>query len=1005
MRKTSVCRALPAWFLLLALFSWAGLFAGNTGKIAGTVKDAGNKSPLIGVNVLVQGTSFGAITDEKGEYSILGLPPGSYALRLTLMGYRRTVVENIRVSIDFTTPLDVEMGSTVIESDETVTIVAEKPLVRKDMTGSLSTVGADEIANLPVRNVEDILQMQAGVIRQGQDIHIRGGRRGEVAYWVDGVSTTDVFNGYNGVSVETNSIQEMQVVSGTFNAEYGQAMSGIVKYITKDGGDRYTGEISGYVGDYLSSDPVFDILKTWAPAFNATSGATTGVGKYESPLRKFNPVYNGEFTLSGPVPLTNKRMTFFTNARFLSDEGYLYGRAFYTPQGHAGDSTLVALNPYTRNSFQGKVAYKLSPHISLSYNLFVTQSENDRLYNQLYTYVPGGTPRQTSKARTHILSLNHILSSKTFYELRLSHFQTRYEQSLYENPLTKSKYRVSVDEDVNRGLPSFTFDPSDAAGQATLAEIQNARRSFHYYTDPAGPAGYVHPDSSQQPAAYSLYRAGNSLFSQDRTTSYWVGKMDLTHQAGSVHQIKTGLEYRHHNMLLDQFTIRPAVSGTTTIVPFEPSIPDLSSIYRQKYDRSPRELAVYGQDKIELKDLIVNLGLRFDYFDANSVVPADPADPSVYYPFKPEHIYKGYAAPATPLSGPDLTAYQSQFETYTPAERRAFMQKKVDAQMAVSPRLGVSYPITDRGVVHFSYGHFFQIPEFQYLYSNPDFKMPAGGLGVNNQDLIFGNAALKPQRTTQYEIGLQQQIMQDIGIDVTVFYRDVRDWVSTSNLIGTAQSSVFYAKWENKDYANIRGLTFKLSKRYSNHFAAYVDYMYEVAEGTFSSPNEAFVASLNQNEPRISLIPMAWDQRHTANGRVEFRGGSWTASLIGRYYTGTPYTPSFRTGEQTGGTATSALRENSMYKPAQKNVDLYINRQFRAAGLRLGWFLNVYNLFDIRDALTVYSDTGSADYTTTIDAATQPYDAARVGTVSEFVRQPGWYTSPRQVQMGLSVGF
>ena len=167
MRKTSVCRALPAWFLLLALFSWAGVFAGNTGKIAGTVKDAGNKSPLIGVNVLVQGTSFGAITDEKGEYQILGLPPGSYALRLTLMGYRRTVVENIRVSIDFTTALDVDLASTVIESDETVTIVAEKPLVRKDMTGSLSTVGADEIANLPVRNVEDILQLQAGVIRQG----------------------------------------------------------------------------------------------------------------------------------------------------------------------------------------------------------------------------------------------------------------------------------------------------------------------------------------------------------------------------------------------------------------------------------------------------------------------------------------------------------------------------------------------------------------------------------------------------------------------------------------------------------------------------------------------------------------------------------------------------------------------------------------------------------------------------------------------------------------------
>jgi hypothetical protein len=480
MRKSSVCSALPAWVLLLALLPWAGLFAGNTGKIAGTVKDAGNKSPLIGVNVLVQGTSFGAVTDESGDYQILGLPPGSYSLRLTLMGYRRTVVENIRVSIDFTTPLDVEMGATVIESDETVTIVAEKPLVQKDMTGSLSTVSADEISNLPVQSVEDVLQLQAGVIRQGSDIHIRGGRNGEIAYWVDGVSTTDVYNGYNGVSVETNSIQEMQVVSGTFNAEYGQAMSGIVKYITKEGGEKYTGEISGYVGDYISSDPSYRVLKSWAPSYNAYTGVTTAAGKYENPLRKFNPVTNGEFTLSGPVPLTHRRMTFFTNARFLSDEGYLYGREFYTPMGHAGDSSLVALNPYTRNSFQGKVAYKLNPHLNVSYNLFVSQSKNDRLYNQLYTYVPGGTPQQRSTAQTHILSLNHILSSRTFYEFRLSNFKTRYEQYLYDNALAKCKYRVSVDADANRGLSAFTFDPTTAEGQAMLAEVQNTRRTFHY---------------------------------------------------------------------------------------------------------------------------------------------------------------------------------------------------------------------------------------------------------------------------------------------------------------------------------------------------------------------------------------------------------------------------------------------------------------------------------------------------------------------------------------------
>ncbi|MDM7924659.1 MAG: TonB-dependent receptor [bacterium] len=1005
MRKSSVCSALPARVLLLALFGWAGVFAGNTGKIAGTVKDAGNKSPLIGVNVLVQGTSFGAVTDENGAYQILGLPPGSYALRLTMMGYRTTVVENIRVSIDFTTPMDVGMISTVIESDEAVTIVAEKPLVRKDMTGSLSTVGADEISNLPVRNVEDVLQLQAGVIRQGGDIHIRGGRRGEVAYWVDGVSTTDVFNGANGVSVETNSIQEMQVVSGTFNAEYGQAMSGIVKYITKEGGERFSGEISGYVGDYVSNDPIFNILKGWSPSTNAYTGVTTAAGRYENPLKKFNPVANGEATFSGPVPLTNKRVTFFTNARFLTDEGYLYGREFYTPQGHPGDSARVALNPSERYSAQAKLAFKLSPQMNLSYNVFLSRSHNDRLYSQANMYVPGAQPQQTSRSQTHILALNHVLSSKTFYELRLSRFRTQYEQYLYENPLATCKYRVSVEADANRGLPAFTFDPTTTEGQATLAQVQSDRRIIHYYTDPDGPTGYVHPDSNNTPTSYSLNRAGNSLFNIDRTTSYWVAKLDMTHQAGPIHQVKAGFDFRLHQLLLDQFTLQPRTEGDQTVVPFEPAIPELSSVDRQKYDRSPRELAAYVQDKIELKDLIVNLGLRFDYFDANSVIPSDPTDPSVYYPFKPEHIYRGYRAPDSPLSGADLTAWQSQFEKYTPEQRRAFMQKKVDAQMALSPRLGVSYPITDQGVIHFSYGHFFQMPEFQYLYSNPDFKMPAGGLGAGNQDLIFGNAALKPQKTTQYEIGLQQQILQDVGIDVTVFYRDVRDWVSTSNLISTVQPAVSYAKWENKDYANIRGLTFKLSKRYSNHFAAYVDYMYEVAEGTFSNPNEAFVATINRNEPRISLIPMAWDQRHTANGRVEFRTGSWTASLIGRYYTGTPYTPSFRTGEQVGGTATSALRENSMYKPAQKSVDLYLNRDFRLSGLRLGMFVNVYNLFDIRDNLNVYSDTGTADYTTQVNAASQPYDAKRVGTVYDWMRQPGWYMAPRQIQAGLSVGF
>ena len=242
------------------------------------------------------------------------------------------------------------------------------------------------------------------------------------------------------------------------------------------------------------------------------------------------------------------------------------------------------------------------------------------------------------------------------------------------------------------------------------------------------------------------------------------------------------------------------------------------------------------------------------------------------------------------------------------------MHKKVDAKMQLSPRLGIAYPITDRGVIHFSYGHFFQIPEFQYLYSSPDFKL-TGGSGYT----IFGNADLAAQKTVQYEVGLQQQLTENVGVDVTLFYRDVRDWVGTSPLIDTEIASVKYSAYENKDYENVRGVTIKVEKRYSNNFSARMDYSYQVAEGSYSSPNDAYNDIVNNNSPRLALIPMNWDQNHTLNGSIVYRKDAWTASMIGRYWTGRPYTPSFPTGESYGAAARTGLVENSSRLPAQKN--------------------------------------------------------------------------------------
>ena len=996
---------------LIALLGYVAMmsavYAGTTGKIRGSIIDATTKEPLVSANVILKGTSLGAMSDIDGNYTIINIPPGVYSVTISLIGYRKVQINNVKVDVDLTTNLDEALQQESVEM-ETMVIMAERPLVLKDNTGSLSTVSADQIKDLPVQNITDILRLGAGVIQARGELHFRGGRDGEVSYMVDGISSTDVYNGSNGVRVENAAVQELQVISGTFNAEYGQAMSGIVNTVTKQGGENYTGQIKLYTGDYVSSDSKFSMYKSIKTAQDPATGGTQILQSNRIyPLNDFNPIYNGEFSVGGPIPLL-KNIKFFILGRYFSDDGYYYGVNWFKPNGAPGDSSVVSMNPNQSTSLQGKLNFQLTNSIKLSYGGFWNKNHQDRTYfggvtSHDYLYNPYGLPETHSDGWTQTITLNHIVSPKTFYEFRASRYFSETEQYKYKNPTQGISYLVKRSD-------GTTFNANTYPD--SLAMLVASNQTYSYVADPNGPDGYTDPNALGQPAAYSFVNHGMDPNHFYRSTSYWAGKFDLTSQIDKVQEWKVGAEARFHQLELHSYQIVGAIDASgNTITPFQPAVPDVANLNRHDYNVQPKELSAYIQDKLEFKSIILNVGLRFDYFDPNSVVAVDPNDPSINYPLKNEHIYENWVPMPSSYHG-TLDQYIDSLKTnniireYTPDERRAFMQKKADTKIALSPRLGFSFPITDRGIMHFSYGHFIQMPQFQYIYTDPDFKVSTTS---TVSSVIMGNANLDPQKTVMYEIGLQQQLSDVFSVDATLFYRDVRGWVGTGILIDLMRSSgetgSGYSQYVNKDYENVKGITLKIEKRFSDNYSFRADYTYQSAEGTYTNPNDEYNDIVANRAPVLALLPLGFDQRHTVNVQFIYSKSDWMFSLIGRYWTGLPYTPSTTYGGGIGFGTTSGIATNSERLSAQKTIDLTISKSINLSPrVRTEVFLNVYNLLDQRDATSVYTDTGTPEYTTQSQVASS-YNSARVSTVEDFVNQPSWYTPPRQIQLGVTLGF
>jgi outer membrane receptor protein involved in Fe transport len=559
--------------------------------------------------------------------------------------------------------------------------------------------------------------------------------------------------------------------------------------------------------------------------------------------------------------------------------------------------------------------------------------------HHFYRLNPRGGRGDEEKGATILANLTHALGARTFYEIRAAYKFNELVSNLFDDP----------------------FDPR--------------------YIDPQV---YLRPVILEI-GANQFSKAGTDLARFERSTTSWIGKLDLTSQITDRHQVKTGVEVQFDKVFLEDLTLVPERDATGK---FRVKIEDPSTPTHELITRRPFTFAAYLQDKIEYESLIINVGLRFDSFNPKGKVPVDPEDPNVFNPFKLKHIFKD-----TNGDGVISLSEQNDANRYTLQERESFWYRDTEVKYQLSPRLGVAYPITDRGVIHFSYGIFQQIPDYEQLYRKDQLKV-TDATGTQGP---FGNPDLDPQRTTMYELGLQQQLTEDLGIDITGFYRDIRDWVSTGAPTPTARADVKYVRKINRDFANVRGITLAANKRLSHKFSFNVDYTFQLVEGTNSTTEEEYFSQVKADEPTRQLTPLNWDQRHTFNATLFVGANDWGISLIERFNSGQPYTPSLVTGTRVGRNIISGLEENSRRKPTRLTVDLTAFKNLNIGVFELQLFARAFNIFDIRNPVNVFGDSGEADFTFQEQQAVQ-------ADPTWFVR-PDFFSAPREVQLGARISF
>jgi len=908
--------------ILTTMIFLTGIAHAQTGKIVGRITDDSG-TPLPGVNLFIPATLQGATSDLDGYYTILNVSPGTYSLRSSFIGFTTQIVEGVRVNIDQTTGVDFQLSEDTVGLDELV-VTAELPVVRADVSNSQLNVTADEIEARPVSTITSVIGLQAGI----QGLSVRGGGSDEVSFMVNGLTLRDERNNAPYTSISLSSVEEVQVQTGGFNAEYGNVRSGVVNVVTKEGDrQRYSGNAilrysapaqkhfglraddynSFWIRPFVDSDvawtgtesggwdeftqaqyPRFEgwiaiseeRLKDDDPSNDMTPEALQQafLWQHRKSMEIVNPDYNVDVGFGGPVPFISK---------------YLGALRFYASVRADRDMYLIPLNSDSYEEWSGhlKVTADIITGMKLTIEGLrgrITGTSLSRVGQPGVFRSPFSIAGELSRvsfidariystdywAPTEVnnfmggVKLTHSLSSKTFYEVRLNAFQSNYDTNpgrlRDESPIVNFG-GVGFDEAPFGFQPRPTFGVD---GMRTGVGMSNARDT-------------------------SLVTAYNI-------------KADLTSQLNRFLQIKTGLEYNLSDSKVNYGR-------------FDEFLPSSNS--HSSWERTPVRGAAYAQSKLEFSGMIANLGLRLDYFNAGG-------DWYNFDPFSP--------------------AFSARF---APVIDTLLTQDPTSHIFSLSPRMGVSFPITEFSKLYFNYGHFRSLPDPNNLFLLREFT-------ETGQISRVADPNNPLPKTVAYELGYEQSLFDQLLIRMAGYYKDVSLQPYLTQYI-SRDGQVNYTVNEPNSFEDIRGFEFTLSRNKGRWVQGFVNYTYMVFTSGYFSFRQNYENPTAQREfaesdterRRASSRPVP---RPYARVNLDFVTpldfgpiiagipvfGDWRISVLGSWQQGSKFT-------WTGGGAIPGVINNVSFRDTW-NANLRFAKNIVIAGNRAQFFVDVFNLFNTR---------------------------------------------------------